>query len=221
MKRLGAVIALTSLASIGWAATAAADEPTRAPAAPRVGHHHPGHHGPGSDSSRYGTGYRQPPYEQQAPYDYRPGTTTPTGSRWYATGDFGEDREESRPHSGMLVTGMTMLIGSYAATAVVAATSPNPADENLWIPVAGPWMNLAERRCDFGECGMGEDVNQALLVAGGVTQGLGAVLTLLSFVVPEQREQRMPVTPIADEPKIRITPVSFGRGVGIGAVGRF
>lgn len=215
MKRLGATIALASLASIGWTATSAAEDIPRAPET-QVAHHH-GQHGPG-----YGTRYQHRGHgQEQAPYGQRPGTTTPTASPYYATGEMGEERREVRPNGPMLITGSTMLIGSYAATAVVAATSRNPADENLWIPVAGPWMNLAERPCGFGECGLNEDINQALLVGGGVTQGLGLALTLLSFIVPEQAEERMPVTPVATKPTIKVAPVSFGRGLGIGAVGRF
>ena len=43
-------------------------------------------------------------------------------------------------HSGILALGVP-----YVASVVVAATSDRTEDKHLYIPVAGPWMDLANR----------------------------------------------------------------------------
>jgi hypothetical protein len=43
-------------------------------------------------------------------------------------------------HGGILALGVP-----YVASVVVAATSDRPEDKHLYIPVAGPWMDLANR----------------------------------------------------------------------------
>lgn len=129
--------------------------------------------------------------------------------------------QEQRPNVGLITTGIVTLGLSYGASTVVAATSRNPADQRLYIPVAGPWMNLAEREpCRGRACGP-EGTYKALLVASGIFQGLGALEILggllttetRTVVVPRQRTTRSTV---------RISPAQMGRGgYGISAHGTF
>ena len=123
-----------------------------------------------------------------------------------------------KPNRALLIAGGSMLLASYATTAIVGAVSPLAADEKLFVPVVGPWLNLAERPCSLGACGGKEDLTNAFILGGGITQAVGLGLAVLSLVVPEKR--RAPTVTTAS-PTVRVTPISFGRGGGLGAVGTF
>lgn len=117
----------------------------------------------------------------------------------------------------MLITGVVVLGGTYAASAIVAATSDRKADAKLYLPVVGPWMDLKRRNCDVNDCG-NDTFNKVLLVGDGALQGIGAVTLLLSLVIPESSKK--PWYLIGDE-KLSVTP-QVGTGVtGLRAVGNF
>jgi hypothetical protein len=108
-------------------------------------------------------------------------------------------------HSGLFVFGVP-----YVASIVVASGSDHPGDNNLYLPVAGPWMDLASR----GPCGhMGETpcdnetTNKVLLVVDGVFQGLGALDIVGAFVFPETHTVSYSKT----EPRIVVAPTYWGR----------
>jgi hypothetical protein len=123
-------------------------------------------------------------------------------------------RQSYRPNRTLLYTGGSMLLSSYAATAGFTFTQDvrdASGDQPLFIPVAGPWMHLANSS---------EGMLDKVLIAGsGVAQGAGVVIGVLSFIIPE----RIPSATIqAGDVKIDFSPASFGRGSGgIRAVGRF
>lgn len=135
--------------------------------------------------------------------------------------------QEQRPNTGLITTGLVTLGLSYGASTVVAATSKNPADQRLYVPVAGPWMNLAERApCHGRACGA-EGTYKALLVANGIFQGLGALEILGGLLTTETRTvttvQRKPSPSTAQQaPSVRVSPTRFGQGAyGISAYGTF
>lgn len=123
-------------------------------------------------------------------------------------------RQSYRPNRPLLYTGSTMLITSYAATAAVTATRnvrDANGDQSLYIPVAGPWLHLANTS---------HNLRDTILIAGsGVAQGAGVLIGALSLLVPEH----VPAATIqAGGVKMNITATSYGRGsAGIGAVGQF
>lgn len=123
-------------------------------------------------------------------------------------------RQAIRPHRPLLITGSTMLFGSYAVTATVTAVASyegRNADERLYLPVVGPWMHLMDTT---------EGTLDMILIAGsGVAQGVGLGLTVLGLVIPE----KIPAATIeALGTKVNLTATSFGRGsAGIGATGQF
>jgi hypothetical protein len=133
-----------------------------------------------------------------------------------ATSSFAEEAGvEHRPNRSMLSTGVGIFVVSYGATAVAGAISEREADRNLFIPVVGPWINLTDRSCGPTDpCGNREDVNKAVVISSGVVQGAAVLMALGSFVVPETKNKR-------NEPSVAVSPVSFGTGAGIGAVGHF
>ena len=106
---------------------------------------------------------------------------------------------------------------SYGTSLVVAATSDRPEDQKLFIPLAGPWMNLTSRGpCRGYDCGVNETVNKVLLVTDGVFQGVGALQILGGFMFPETRT----VTRAA-KPGIHFTPTGGVGSIGIKAYGSF
>jgi hypothetical protein len=194
MKSLGTVIALVSLVSISWAGTSHAQNAS------------------------------QPPASAAAPCAEPTvtGSTSTTQAQWDASDAREMARPEApttwkaRPNRALLTTGATMFLGSYATMAVVGLVSPLASDDRLFIPVAGPWMNLADRPCGLGACGGKDDIANALILGGGITQVVGLGLAALSLVVAETR----PVVETA-KPGVHVLPMTFGRGAGVGAVGTF
>ena len=122
-----------------------------------------------------------------------------------------------RPNRPLLFTGGFLLIATYVPTAIIANSEGRSVeDSNLLIPVVGPWMNIADRRCDGCD---NETRNIALAMASGVLQGVGAGMTILSFFVPEKVAA---ATIQAGSLKLQIGPSQVGRtGMGLGTVGVF
>jgi len=129
--------------------------------------------------------------------------------------------QEQRPNVGLITTGIVTLGLSYGASTIVGATSRNPADQRLFIPVAGPWMNLAEREpCTGRACGA-EGTYKALLVASGIFQGLGALEILGGLMTTETRTVAVRRR-TATTPTVRVSPARLGQGAyGISAHGTF
>jgi hypothetical protein len=133
-----------------------------------------------------------------------------------SSSDVSEKTIEQRPNRTLLSTGVGLFVISYGTSVVVGAVSDRDADKNLFIPVAGPWIDLADRNCSLAQpCGNREDINTAMLVMSGVVQGAGVLLALGSLVVPES------VSVSKTRSAVHVTPVSFGTGAGVGAIGRF
>lgn len=130
------------------------------------------------------------------------------------------------PNRPMLITGGVLFLGTYAASAIVATTNDNSYDNKLYIPVVGPWLDMADRPCGLGDCGSREDVNQALLIGSGVAQGVGIGMTIAAFLVNERAGEVRFGSPAersraALKPTVQVTPLTFRGGSGIGALGTF
>ena len=135
------------------------------------------------------------------------------------------------PNRALISTGLVTFGLSYVPAVIVAGTSPQAADNHLYIPVAGPWMDLADRPA----CGApaptegdmnvpssipcdAETTNKVLLGVDGVFQGIGALTTLVGLLSPEREEE--PVT--TGKPTVHVTPARMGvGGYGIAAFGNF
>src|SRR4029077_11191764 len=91
-----------------------------------------------------------------------------------------------------------MLLGSgiavfgipYITSVIVAASSDHDGDHHLYVPLAGPWLDMANR----GSCPTGsnacdnETTYKVLLAVDGVFQALGAIEIVSAFLTPEKRE---------------------------------
>jgi hypothetical protein len=122
------------------------------------------------------------------------------------------------PNRGLLWSGAIAAGVPYISSVVVAAESSHPGDEALYIPVAGPWVDLAQR----GGCPVsvmscnGETLNKVLLVGDGLFQAVGSIAILAAFLAPEHRHHHY-----ASEPKLQLAPLTLRGGSGFAVFGSF
>jgi hypothetical protein len=128
----------------------------------------------------------------------------------------------------MLIAGAAAVALPYLAGVIVAAQSDLPQDNRLYIPVVGPWLDLAQRPCSFSGCATtGDKVASSFLIASGVAQGGGVLIALASLVTPEKTvekttaQERAHRAALARKPEVHIAPVSYSGGGGLVAAGRF
>jgi hypothetical protein len=83
------------------------------------------------------------------------------------------------PSWAMVGSGLTIFGLSYLPVVVVGAESGLDADRALFVPLAGPWIDLVERPgCAPGTSCNVETTNKVLLVVDGLLQGVGALTVL-------------------------------------------
>ncbi|KYF74971.1 hypothetical protein BE11_40520 [Sorangium cellulosum] len=94
---------------------------------------------------------------------------------------------DSVPNRGLIWSGVAVLGTTYGISTVVATFSDEPADRALWVPIAGPWIDLGTRgKCGGEECNA-ETTHKVLLVADGLGQAIGALQILSGFIFPAKR----------------------------------
>jgi len=134
-----------------------------------------------------------------------------------------EQTSYSPPNPFLLGTGLIAFAGSYIPSVIVAAANNNSYDNNLYIPVVGPWIDLGNRPAcgGFGQTGCGtEDGYKALLIISGTVQGLGALATVMGLVVPQKHTTV--VVAKADKPTLHVLPAQLNRDAyGVAAFGNF
>jgi hypothetical protein len=88
----------------------------------------------------------------------------------------------------------------------------------LYAPVAGPWLDLANRgECPpSSSCG-NETAYKALLIADGVLQGVGVLQVISGLLFPVTHS----VTTVESAVHVRIVPRVGREGYGLTAVGTF
>jgi hypothetical protein len=138
-----------------------------------------------------------------------------------------ETVQETGPNTALISSGLFTLGIPYVTSVIVATQSDHAGDNHLYIPVAGPWLDLANR----GNCGGitqpscdNETTYKVLLIADGVLQGIGALEIVGGLLTPTTRTvaaDRKHQT-AALEPHVRVAPTAMGRGgYGLAAVGSF
>lgn len=136
--------------------------------------------------------------------------------------DTSERTSEVRPNRSLLSAGVGIFVVSYGASALAGAISDRDPDKNLFIPVVGPWIDLASRSCSTADpCGNREDINEAMIITSGVAQGASVLMVLGSLIIPETTTDIEKRATAKTKPSVAVSPISFGAGAGIGAVGRF
>ncbi len=112
---------------------------------------------------------------------------------------------------------------AYVPAVSVATTSSLPIDKHLLVPIAGPWIDLANRPyCGPGGLSCNAEIgNQALLIVDGFFQGL-SLIQLLAGVAQVSHDASTPVAKVDDKPSVRVQPAQIaGGGYGLAALGRF
>jgi hypothetical protein len=137
----------------------------------------------------------------------------------------GEERiSYARPNSILLGGGISIFLASYVPSAVVAVVNDNTYDKHLYIPVVGPWLDLADRPgCGgIGQSGCPtENGYRALLVVVGSFQALGVLATAVGAAVPERQIIGPPAKATA-RPTVHVLPAQVSRdGYGLAAFGNF
>ena len=131
------------------------------------------------------------------------------------------------PNSTLLLSGIWLLGLSYVPAVIVAAESDRHGDKNLYIPVGGPWMDLASRSsCSANAPCNHETVNKVLIVVDGIFQGLGALDIVGAFVFPEARTVTVRSSERSDayesRVSLRIVPAQISaNSYGLAAFGTF
>jgi len=118
-----------------------------------------------------------------------------------------ETRRLTWPNVPLLVTGATVFGASYLPAVIGAAVTDR--HDKLYVPVAGPWLTLS--RGPEEKAG-----HKALLAVDGVAQGLGALMLISSFFVPERVTEHWYLIG-----NLQVVPGRVGKGFGLAARARF
>jgi hypothetical protein len=125
------------------------------------------------------------------------------------------------PSRSLIGTGLVTFGLAYIPAVIVGAKSNQEADRHLFVPVAGPWLNLANRpRCgpESLPCDT-ETTNKVLLGVDGIFQGIGVLTTLAGFFTPEHETEVLTTT---GKPSVHVAPARMGAGgYGLTAFGAF
>ena len=130
------------------------------------------------------------------------------------------------PNRTLLHSGIWILGLSYVPAVIVGAESSRAGDKNLYIPVAGPWMDLATRGSCPANVPCNETSNKVLIVIDGIFQGIGALDIVGAFIFPETRTVTVSSSERGETPasslSFRVSPAQVGmRAYGLAAVGTF
>jgi hypothetical protein len=125
------------------------------------------------------------------------------------------------PSMLMVGSGVIIFGVGYLPAVIVGATSGLEADQTLFVPIAGPWLDLAQRPgCSpASQCNV-ENTNKVLLATDGVVQALGALTVIGGFLTPAH--QTTSVRTRRAGLKLRLLPAKLGgSGYGLEALGDF
>lgn len=136
----------------------------------------------------------------------------PTAYQLTPPGAGGEGRSETRrwPNRPLMLTSTLVFTAAYVPVVLVRAFSKEDSTDNLYIPVAGPWLELAREPVNAA--------NTAALAISGVFQGLGALGMVTSLMVPERRTSRWY---LLGNKRVALAPVASPFAYGVSAAGRF
>jgi hypothetical protein len=133
-----------------------------------------------------------------------------------------ERRTDPGANSDLIGAGLVTFALAYLPATIVASSSDLPADQHMYVPVIGPWLDLRGRPACNAAFGCDTETGyKGLLVADGVIQGLGALMTLAGILSPESPP---PTAPPVEKPvmRVRVTPAHVGSsGYGLAAFGKF
>lgn len=121
-----------------------------------------------------------------------------------------EDTRLTFPNRPLLATGSSVFVLSYAPAVIFQAVEERNKD--LYIPVAGPWMDFAK-----GDDGT---LAKTLLAADGALQGLGALMMVGSLFLPERQTRNWYLIGSRDD-TLHVSPRMSRGAYGLFAHGAF
>jgi hypothetical protein len=131
--------------------------------------------------------------------------------------------EAGGPSWAMVGTGVAIFGAAYVPAVVVGSTSGLSEDRSLLVPVAGPWIDLANRPgCGpAGSCNT-ENTDKVLLVVDGAVQGIGVLTFLGGFLVQTHETKTVRSAAKANRPTLQLSPARMaGDSYGLLAHGTF
>jgi hypothetical protein len=130
----------------------------------------------------------------------------------------GVGRVESTRATGALVGGLVLLALSYGPSVYVGAQASQDYDRALSVPVAGPWIDLAERptcvppvtpyKSPIDPC-IWETGARVALVASGSVQGLAAILTFWGLPSHSKLVEGSDHGASRPKPQVALTPTGL------------
>jgi hypothetical protein len=117
------------------------------------------------------------------------------------------DVEYDAMNAAVFASGAVLFGGSYLASVITAGSTSHPGANRLYVPVAGPWLALA----DWGNCNVSNPscdsntTDKVLLIADGIVQAAG-VLTMIDGLIWPSEHHR---TVVADT-KVHFAPTGTG-----------
>lgn len=130
--------------------------------------------------------------------------------------------QETNPSAELIGSGLLMFGLSYGGSILAAVASDEHADRALFVPIAGPWLDLADRgSCPPRSSCRGETAAKALLAADGVVQTMGALGILAAFLFPETRTVTRVAKAEASARRVTVLPSFSPSSVGLSARGAF
>jgi hypothetical protein len=141
--------------------------------------------------------------QSRSPYAVEKTSSQATGPSWMMVG-----------------SGIGIFALSYVPVVAVGATSGLPADQNLYVPIVGPWIDFADRPgCPAGTSCNVENTDRVLLVTDGILQGVGVITVIGGFL--STAHETKTVRTVALSPTLQLTPARVGKGYGVMAAGSF
>jgi hypothetical protein len=139
-----------------------------------------------------------------------------------------DDFPEANTRGRIAAAGLAITAGFYGAAVGASYMWPNsPGAEELRVPVAGPWMALAQTGCPDQDpnCQTFIVVIRAVLTTlDGIAQvgGLGVAVESVFMPTRNRRATETQAFRPTKERRVRAVPFATGRdAVGVGIVGRF
>jgi hypothetical protein len=124
------------------------------------------------------------------------------------------NRVEHRIRRNLVIEGAGLLVFAYIISAAAAAgPSQNKA---LWVPVAGPFIEIPQVQANPGDFVQTNGALTTLLVIDGLLQVGGAAVMTYGLAVREGY-----LVKDDDSPKVAAMPIAFSHGAGFAIVGRF
>jgi hypothetical protein len=150
-----------------------------------------------------------------------PGIALQPGQAWAQAMEATVDTTYSTgPSMEMVGSGIGTFTLSYLPAVVVGATSGLDVDRTLFVPLAGPWMDLIQRpKCGPVTSCNAEATARILLVTDGIFQSIGAITIVGGFLTTSRETRTVRAADL--RPTLRISPASVGKGYGLMALGTF